>query len=102
MAATIQSSGDIEIICQGAPALKMGDSGQLVFRTWDDASPPFTVKVRDPDGKTILDRVIRELPTGQAQSAPAVTFPVRTNGAYAISIKELYGKKEGNATLTVK
>lgn len=99
--ATIESTGDIESICQSADALKSGDTARLVFRTWDDASPPFTVKVRGPDGKMVLERVIRELPTGQPQSAPPITFAVHGSGRYAISIKELYGKKEGVATLTV-
>lgn len=99
--ARIESTGDIESICPSAEALRNGDTARLVFRTWDDASPPFTVKVRGPDGKTVLDRVIRELPTGQPQSAPPITFAVRGVGKYHISIKELYGKKEGLATLTV-
>ncbi len=99
--ARIESTGDIKSICQSADALSAGDTVRLVFRTWDDASPPFTVKVKGPDGKTVLDRVIRELPTGEPQSAPPVTFPVRAAGPYKISIKELYGKKEGLATLTV-
>ena len=72
-----------------------------MFRTWDDASPPFTVKVRDPVGRTILDRVIREMPTGEPQSAPPVMFTLTVAGTYEISIRELYGKMEGNATLIV-
>jgi hypothetical protein len=101
VAAKIESKGDIETICQGASALRAGENAQLVFRTWDDASPPFTLKVKDPEGKIVLDRVIRELPTGQPQSAPPIPFLARSNGAYQISIKELYGKKEGLATLRV-
>ena len=100
MAANIQSIGDIESIIQGDD-LGPGKTARLVFRTWDDASPPFTVKVRDPTGKTILERVIRELPTGQPQSAPPVTFSLTVAGLYNISIRELYGKMEGEATLTV-
>ena len=100
MPANIQSAGDIESICQ-QPSLSAGGTLRLVFRSWDDVSPPFTVKVRGPDGKTILDRVIRELPTGRPQSAPPVTFTVKITGAYQIHIKELYGKAEGEATLTV-
>lgn len=99
--ASIESTGDIESICQGADSLNTGGTARVVFRTWDDASPPFTVKVRGPDGKTVLDRVIRELPTGEPQSAPPVTFAVRSAGTYNISIKELYGKKEGSAKLHV-
>jgi hypothetical protein len=99
--ATIESTGDIESICQSADALNSGGTARLVFRTWDDASPPFTVKVKGPDGSVVLERVIRELPTGEPQSAPPVAFAVRDGGAYKITIKELYGKKEGSATLTV-
>lgn len=76
-------------------------TARVVFRSWDDVSPPFTVKVKDPTGKTVLERVIRELPTGRPQSAPPLTFSVAIVGAYKISIKELYGGKEGEATLTV-
>ena len=100
MAATIESTGEIESICQ-TDDLKAGMTAKLVFRSWDDVSPPFTVKVRDPNGKLVLDRVIRELPTGRPQSAAPLTFSVASTGAYKISIKELYGGKEGEATLTV-
>ncbi|HHH30825.1 MAG TPA: hypothetical protein ENK57_21115 [Polyangiaceae bacterium] len=100
MAARIESSGDIEIICQ-TDDLSAGKTARLVFRAWDDTKPPFTVKVVDPTGKSILERVLRELPTGKPQSAPPVTFSVSVVGQYAISIRELYGKLEGEATLTV-
>ena len=100
MAATIESSGDIESICQ-EEGLTVGHTARIVFRSWDDVSPPFTVKVRDPAGRTILDRVIRDLPTGRPQSAPPMTFSVRATGRYHIFVKELYGKSEGEAYLTV-
>jgi len=98
--ATIESTGDIESICQD-DALAPGTTAQIVFKAWEDAPPPFTVKVRDPGGKLVLDRVIRELPTGKPQSPPPVQFPVDQSGAYRIRIKQLYGKVEGQATLTV-
>jgi hypothetical protein len=99
VAATIESTGDIESICQDD--LTAGQTAKLVFRTLDDASPPFTVKVRAPDGKTILERVIRELPTGRPQSPPPVMFSVAQAGRYQIEIKELYGGAVGEATLTI-
>ena len=99
MSATVKSTGDIESICQSGQAA--GDTAELVFRSWDDVSPPFTVKVRDPGGKTILDRVLRELPTGRPQSPPPVSFPIKESGQYRIVIRELYGKAEGAATLTI-
>ena len=73
----------------------------MVFRTWDDVSPPFTVKVKGPGGKTVFDRVIRELPTGEPQSAPPIAFTVKLAGTYRIRIKELYGTIDGEATLSV-
>jgi hypothetical protein len=100
VAATLKSTGDIESIVD-TDDLTAGKTARLVFRTWDDASPPFTIKVRDPGGRTVLDRVIRELPTGQPQSSPPITFSVATVGEYQIEIRELYGKKEGTATLVV-
>lgn len=101
MGATIQNSGDIESIIQDS-GVGPGDQAKVVFRTWDDTSPPFTVKVKGPTGKTVFDRVIRELPTGEPMSAPPITFLVATKGAYSIQIKELYGKQEGEAVLTVQ
>ncbi|MEM1029484.1 MAG: hypothetical protein AAF928_18590 [Myxococcota bacterium] len=100
MAATLESKGDIESICQ-AGALTAGSSAELVFRSWDDVSPPFTLKIRDPSGKTVVDRVLRELPTGRPQSAPPITFTVSVAGPYRILIKELYGRASGEATLNV-
>lgn len=100
MPATIESTGDIESICQ-SPSVSTGQTAEVVFRTWDDASPPFTVKIRDPAGRTIFDRVIRELPTGRPQSAPPISFAVAQSGKYQILIRELYGKMEGEATLSV-
>lgn len=100
VSASLKSRGDIESIVD-TDGLSAGKTARLVFRSWDEATPPFIVKVRDPTGKTILDRVIRELPTGQPQSAPPVTFSITVAGQYEILIKELYGKKEGEATLIV-
>lgn len=100
VSSTIESTGDIETICQ-TDDLSPGKTARLVFRAWDDASPPFTIKVRGPGGKTILERVIRDLPTGRPQSAPPVTFSVAQSGEYKIAITELYGDAEGEAVLRV-
>jgi hypothetical protein len=101
VAATVKNTGDIDVICQKADALAPGQTASIVFKCWDDPSPPFTVKVRAPDGKLILDRVIRNFPKDEPQSAPPVTFTVAEAGDYKIQISELYGKLEGEATLTV-
>ena len=64
--------------------------------------PPFNLKVRSPVGKVILERVLRELPTGKPQSAPAITFAAVAAGAYKVEIVQLYGKSRGDATLNVQ
>jgi hypothetical protein len=97
LGARIHSQGEIESICLSTD----GGIAKLAFKAYDDASPPFMVKVRDPQGKMVVDRVIRELPTGKPQSPAPLTFSVAITGDYRIQIRELYGKAEGEATLTV-
>lgn len=100
MARTLESTGDIETICQTDP-VHAGDTVKLVFRAEDDAEPPFTVKIKSPSGKVILERVLRELPTGKPQSAPALALTVSAAGDYKIEVTQLYGKQRGDAILHV-
>jgi hypothetical protein len=99
VARTIESVGDIETICKSDPA-RAGEELKLVFHT-EDADPPFTLKVKSPSGSVILERVIRDLPTGLPQSPPPVTFTPSSGGEYKIEIKQLSGKQKGSATLRV-
>jgi hypothetical protein len=98
--ARIENTGDFETICV-SDDLSLGAAVKLIFKAWDDVSPPFTVKVRSPDGKIILDRVLRDLPTGRPQSAPPVAFNIVGPGQYKLEISELYGAKAGKATIHV-
>lgn len=100
MTRVIESSGNIETICD-ANLLKVGDTVRLVFRALDDAEPPFSVKIVSPGAKVLLERVLRELPTGKPQSAPPISFTAGASGAYRIEIWQLYGKSRGQATLHV-
>ena len=100
MARTIESVGDIETICKSDPA-KAGEELKLVFRAEDDADPPFTLKIKSPTGAVILERVIRDLPTGKPQSAPPVAFTPSSPGEYKIEIKQIQGKQRGEAVLRV-
>ncbi len=100
MARTLESTGDIETISQTDP-VTTGDTVKLVFRAEDDAEPPFTVKIKSPSGKVILERVLRELPTGKPQSAAPLTLTVSAPGEYKIEIKQLSGKQRGDAILRV-
>jgi hypothetical protein len=97
---TIDSVGDIETICKSDPA-RAGEEIKLVFRAEEDADPPFTLKIKAPSGKVIVDRVIRDLPTGRPQSAPPVAFTPLGIGEYKIEIKQLHGKQKGEATLRI-
>ncbi len=99
MAATIESSGAIDIICD-TDDLIANKNARLIFRTWEDAAPPFQLKVYSPSGSLIVDRVIRRLPTGEPQAAPPITFSV-LSGEYRIVVSELRGKARGEATLRV-
>ncbi len=100
MARTIESSGDIETVCTTSP-LHVGDTASLVFRTFDDPGPPYNLRVKSPSGKTIVERVLRELPTDQPQSAPPITFMLSVSGEYKVEIKQLYGKQRGDAVMHV-
>jgi hypothetical protein len=94
------NAGEIETICKTDPA-RVGELVKLVFRSDDEAEPPFNVKIKSPAGKVIVERILRELPTGKPQSAPPVEFTASAPGAYKIEIKQLYGKQAGRATLNI-
>ena len=94
----LEGSGEIDTYSLST-TVKVGDKVELVFRA--DADPPFTLKVRAPGGKVILERVLRELPTGKPQSAPPVTFAAVAEGDYKIEISQLYGTDSGESKLTV-
>jgi hypothetical protein len=96
----IDNVGDIETICQTDP-VRVGELVAIVFRADDEATPPFNLRVRSPNGKIIIERVLRDLPTGKPQSAGPVTFTASAPGDYKIEIKQLYGKALGEATLHV-
>ncbi|MEQ9325439.1 MAG: hypothetical protein RIF41_40105 [Polyangiaceae bacterium] len=100
MPGSIDTHGDIEIICQTAAELAPNKIAKIVFRAWEDATPPFEIKVWSPSGNVIVERVIRELPTGQPQSPPPISFSVQ-RGNYEIVVHQIKGSAEGKATLTV-
>ena len=99
MGATIESTGAIEIRCNTS-GLVANRNAELTFNTWGDPTPPYKLRVTSPTGATIVDRVIRSLPTGEPQAEPPVTFSV-LSGEYKIVIQELRGKAQGTATLRV-
>lgn len=98
MPSVIETSGSIETVC-GVTSCRVGDTMKLVFRANDDSEPPYTCKVTSPAGKVIVERVLRDLPTGKPQSAPPVTFVVAQGGAYKVDVWQLYGKSRGQAII---
>jgi hypothetical protein len=101
MSGRIDSHGDIEITLHGDSAVGVGERVQLVFRPIDDPEPPIGIVIQSPQGHKIVDRVLRELPTGRPQSAPPVEFIPSVRGTYTIEVKEQRGKQRGTATLKV-
>jgi len=100
VAQVIEHSGDIETFTS-ATTVVVGDRVALVFSADSSCDPPFTVKIRAPDGKVVLERVLRELPTGKPQSAPAIELTVKVEGEFKLEIWQIYGKDRGEAILRV-
>jgi len=104
MAARIDSHGEIETMIHGEGGARagIGDRILLVFRAIDDPDSPISVLIQSPTGAKIVDRVLRELPTGLPQSAPPVEFIPSHRGEYSIEVREIRGKQQrGRAVLSV-
>jgi hypothetical protein len=103
MAYVIESSGEIEIISLASRTKKfaMGDRVQLVFKPIDQPNPPYTLRVLSPTGRSIVDTIVRDLPTGEAQSAPPFEFSPSVNGIYVVEIREMKGRAYGKGDLKV-
>jgi hypothetical protein len=104
MAARIDSHGEIETMIHGEGASRagVGDRIHLVFRAIDDPDAPIAVVIQSPTGAKIVDRVLRELPTGRPQSAPPVEFVPSHRGEYNIEVREIRGKlQRGRAVLSI-
>ena len=101
MAGRIEAHGEIETIVFGETSPAVGDRVALVFRAIDDPAPPISVIVQSPSGQKIIDRVLRELPTGMPQSAPPVEFVPASKGVYQIEVREMRGKQRGQASLRI-
>lgn len=112
MPGPIDCSGPIEAFCLqvDAPssrrsvhsfdAISAGDRVALCFVA-DGSSPPYSLRVRSPAGALVIDRLLRELPTGQPQSEPPIEMVVSTPGVYQIELKEVRGTQYCKATLHV-
>lgn len=99
----LDSSGEIEIVIVSSRVAKfaIGDRVQLVFRPIDAPSPPYTLRVTSPTGKSIVDTIIRTLPTGEPQSAPPFEFSPSVLGVYTVELKESRGRAYGKASLKI-
>jgi hypothetical protein len=112
MSSHFESSGDIEVTASTTSAgarpgnrvfgaISPGDRLYLVFTPIDATSPPYGLKIVSPSGATIMDTILRDLPTGLPQSPQPVEFVVAAKGTYRIEIREMKGRQRGEATLKV-
>jgi hypothetical protein len=99
----IDSSGEIEIVSLSSRAARftLGERVQLVFKLVDIANPPYKLSVTSPNGKIIVDQIIRDLPTGEPQSPPPFEFTPSITGVYKVEIREMRGRAYGKGDLKV-
>src|SRR5262245_2195992 len=108
----LESYGDIEVHCHPAGSatrstapyfgtLGPGDRLALLFTPGDGTNPPYSLRIISPTGATIVDTIIRDLPTATPQSPPPIEFVVSANGIYKIEIREQRGRARGEAKLRV-
>jgi hypothetical protein len=107
------STGDFEIRCYKAEVarthggigafepLSAGDNLGVIFIPPDSGPPPYSIQIRSPSGQLIVDRVLRDAPTGGPQSASPVEFVASLAGRYVIVVKRLSGTHRGEATVQV-
>ena len=113
MAGPVETSGSIETFCQRADTghvsrgsaysfdrIMVGDRVAICF-AGEDTKPPYALRVRGPAGNVVLERLLRELPTGLPQSEPPVHFVVSAPGVYVIEIREHTGQAWGRAQVRV-
>ncbi|MEZ4294512.1 MAG: hypothetical protein R3B70_06020 [Polyangiaceae bacterium] len=99
MAYFTDSSGEIEII--SVSSASVGDRVKLVFKPIDEPNPPYTLSVTSPTGSSIVDTVLRALPTGEPQSAPPFEFSPSVPGLYRVRIAEMRGRAYGEGKLKI-
>lgn len=103
MSSPIDSTGEIEIINYPARLHKysVGDRVQLIFRPIDEPNPPYQLKISSPSGSSIVDTIIRALPTGEPQSPPPFEFVPSAGGMYNVEIREMRGRAKGIGKLKI-
>ncbi|MFO0619649.1 MAG: hypothetical protein U0414_44105 [Polyangiaceae bacterium] len=104
MSARIDSSGEIETLFHDSILQRnaeVGDRLAIVFRTQSDVDGSFSVNIFSPSGAKILERVLRDLPTGMPQSAPPVEFVPSSKGDYTVEVRVVRGTQRGHATIKV-
>lgn len=110
---TVQSSGDIEIFCHPAGAtsrgsvpffdrITVGDKLSLIFIPEGNATPPYQLKIMSPSGSVVLEKLVRDPPTGAPQTPPPFEFIVSARGIYRVEVRALQGRARGEATIRVE
>lgn len=104
MTVRIDSTGEIETLFHDTilqREAEVGDRLLLVFRTQSEPEGSVSVNIHSPSGAKIVERVLRDLPTGMPQSAPPVEFIPSAKGNYTVEVREVRGARRGQATIKV-
>ncbi len=103
MSHVIESSGEIEIISlvSRTKRFEPGDRIQLIFKPIDAQTPPYKLRIVSPTGKGIVDTIIRDLPTGEPQSAAPFEFSPAVAGVYVVEIRSMKTSAYGKADLKI-
>lgn len=103
MSVRIDSTGEIETLFHDTilRSAEVGDRLLIVFRTQTDPEGSVSVTIHSPSGSKIVERVLRELPTGLPQSAAPVEFVPSAKGDYTVEVREVRGPQRGHATIKV-
>lgn len=62
---------------------------RMVFSDRSQDVGPVSLRVRNPAGKVVVERVLRDLPTRDSSLCPPVSVPVPHAGDYTIEVKPI-------------
>lgn len=101
IAEVVANDGDIDVLCP-KNLTPSSDPVHLAFQACDPLDPPFSVRIKAPSGKVIVERVLRDDVCGRSRGGQALGFRPEVAGDYRIEIKQVYGALRGQAILRVR
>lgn len=106
----LENSGDIQIgLC--APygprststiwQVRVGDVVSFFFTLPDPPEPPYSVQIRSPTGRIVVDTIVRDIPTAAPDSGPVFQFVASASGRWRLMFAALMSRAKGEAMLRV-